>query len=75
MTNSVIDYLAEEIKKDDKQYMEDIKYFWEEKGDIERLSWFNLNKLKELDWRVANAYMNYIQAKETLDFNISKIND
>ncbi len=59
----------------DKSFLSNVKYFWQNKESLERYSDFSIDRLKRLDWKTANAYINYMQAKKSLDYNIDNIND
>lgn len=48
------------------QYLSDLKYFWKEKGDLERYSDFDLERLKKLDPKIFKAWITYKETKELL---------
>ena len=49
------------------RFISDIKYFWNEKGDLERYSEYSPEKLREADPVIANVYEQYKAANETLE--------
>lgn len=49
------------------EYISNIRYFWREKGDIERFADYNIDKLREADPTIADAYERYISATETIN--------
>ena len=56
-----------DIKESDTMFLEDCKYFWRHKEDIERYSSFDLTRLQKLDAPLAKAWTEYKTAKETLN--------
>lgn len=50
-----------------KEFISNVKYFWNEKGGMERLSGFSIERLEEADPVIANAYKQYLLAEETLN--------
>lgn len=44
------------MKESDKQFIRDVKYFWNEKGDAERLIGFSVEKLKKVSPDLGKAY-------------------
>ncbi len=56
--------MSEEEKK---EFISNVKYFWNEKGGMERLSGFTIEKLEEADPVIANAYKQHKLAEETLN--------
>lgn len=55
------------MKEEDKDYLNQIRYFWQEKGDYKRYCNFDLNKVREIDPVLAQAMVNYELAVETLN--------
>lgn len=53
-------------EEDKAQYISDLKYFWNEKGDIERFVGYSPEKLREVDPVLADAYERYQSAEKTL---------
>lgn len=49
------------------EFIGNVKYFWNEKGDLDRLSGFTIEKLEEADPVVASAYKQYLLAEQTLN--------
>ena len=60
------------MDKEDKEFMENVIWYWRGKWDMLRYIDFDIDRLRKIDWRIANSYLSYIQAKENLDFNINK---
>jgi len=54
-------------EEDKAQFISDIKYFWNEKGDIERYVGYTPEKLREADPVLADAYERYRSAELTLN--------
>lgn len=54
-------------EEEKKEYISNIKYFWNEKGDIERFVNYSMEKLEEADPVIANAYKQYLLAEKTLN--------
>lgn len=50
-----------------EQFLSDVHYFWHEKGDVERLSDFSIEKLREADPVLADAYERLKSAEETFN--------
>lgn len=48
------------------EFISNIKYYWNEKGDIERYRDFSIDKLKEASTVLADAYERYKSATDTL---------
>lgn len=48
------------------QFISDCKYFWNEKGDMERLSDFTIEKLEEADPAIAYVYKQYKASEQAL---------
>lgn len=48
------------------EYLDNIKYFWNEKGEIERFCDYSPEKLYEASPIIARAYSEYKIAKQTL---------
>lgn len=55
--------------------MSDIYYFWFEKGDIERYIGYSLEKLREADPILADAYEDYKRATEIFSRLLKGIED
>ena len=53
----------------DEQFLDDIKYFWTEKWDIERYTEFDLKRLYKLDFNLAHSWTEYKKAIGALNFN------
>ena len=56
-------------KCEGEEYLSNIRYFWQEKGDIERFCDFDIKKLEEYCPELAEAYKqykNYEKIVETL---------
>jgi hypothetical protein len=49
------------------RFLSNIKYYWQEKGDIERYSDYTPEALREADPVLASAYENYKIATETIN--------
>lgn len=58
---------------EDWLFLSNIKFYHQEKWDMTRYVDFDLDRLIKLDWRVAHSYMDYIRAKEALDYNVNNI--
>ncbi len=56
--------MTEEEKVD---FLSDVKYFWNEKGDIERYLGYTPEKMREASPAVADALERYISAEITLN--------
>lgn len=54
-------------EEEKKEFIFNVKYFWNEKGDIERLIGFTIEKLEEADPVIASAYKQHLLAEETLN--------
>lgn len=55
------------MKGKDTQFLEDIKYFWEYKGDITRYIDFDRERLKRLAPHILLAWDSYLLHKFMLD--------
>ena len=63
-----------EIKQNDNDvFLDNIKYFWEEKENIERYVDFDLERLRKLKPEIANQYEIYKTSKKTLDILIKTL--
>jgi phage major head subunit gpT-like protein len=61
------------MNESDKNFLWDIQYFWDKKGDIERYAWYDADRLKKLNPYMYQAWINYKQAIDTLNYNSEKI--
>lgn len=55
------------MKEEDKEFLQDISYFWKFKGDIERFTGYDLERLKKLDPIFAQHWVNYKVAMSMLN--------
>lgn len=56
-----------ELSKEDRKFLGDIAYFWRQKGDIERYTHFDLERLRKLDPIMHTHWVNYKVAMSMLD--------
>lgn len=54
-------------EEDKARFVSDCKYFWNEKGDMERYIDFSIEKLREADPALAFVYEQYKNAEEALN--------
>lgn len=47
------------MKEEDKQFLQDISYFWKFKGDAERFTGFDLERFQKLDPVFAQQWIDY----------------
>ena len=59
--------------EEDKLFLEQVAYFWQEKGDCRRYIGFDLDKLEKIDPLLKVMLINYEVAKEALDNRCEKI--
>lgn len=50
-----------------EEFIASIKYFWNEKGDIDYYAFYTPEKLREADPVLAEAYERYKNSKELID--------
>lgn len=50
-----------------------VKYYWEEKGEMDRFAGFTVEKLEECDYALAEAYRRYEGAQKTIDTLVGRI--
>jgi hypothetical protein len=58
------------MNEKDIEYLRDLKYFHQEKGDMTQFSDFDVEKLKQLDPFLYELRFKYILAKNMLDVYI-----
>lgn len=58
-----------------KRFLSDVKYFWNYKGDIERLIDFSVEKLEKADPELAKAYKDMKYYTDVFAQKIAEIED
>lgn len=53
-------------EEDKAQFISDVKYFWNEKGDVTRFAGYTPEKMREADPVIADAIERYESAEKTL---------
>ena len=56
-----------------EEFLSDVRYFWQEKGDVRRLSGFSIEKLREADPVIADAFERLELATETFNRLIGEL--
>lgn len=62
--------MSEQEKKD---FLEDVWYFWTEKGDIERLVGFSMEKLEEASPVLAHYYQRLKLAEKNFNMWVEEV--
>jgi hypothetical protein len=63
------------MNEKDKRFLQDCCYFWLEKGDMERFTGFDMERLRKLDPMLAERWKNYQTAVELLNIRATDIEE
>lgn len=58
-----------------QEFLDSVRYFWFEKGDVERMSGFSNKRLREIDPALAFAYEQMVISREVFSRLLKEGND